>query len=180
KKDKDKILLTIKRDFRVEKAGPLTDSDQKTYTTATPRIQSDHKAIVAQAKKIVADETDVLKKSKLLSRWVYDNLKKSYSVNPERAIEILDNKVGACREHTLLFVSLAWAVGVPPREVGGLAFTRQNDKPMMGWHAWAEIHDGHQWVTMDATWNQTYVDGTHVKFSEGDKDQTWANVAGDL
>src|SRR5439155_5614949 len=53
KKDKDKVVLTMKRDFRVEKAVPLTQSEQKAYTTPTPRIQSDHKAIVAQAKQSV-------------------------------------------------------------------------------------------------------------------------------
>jgi hypothetical protein len=51
---------------------------------------------------------------------------------------------------------------------------------MMGWHAWTEIHDGHQWVSFDPTWDQVYVDGTHIKLSEGDKDLAWANVAGKI
>src|SRR5262249_25894097 len=157
---------------------PLTDADEKANTIATPRLQSDDKTIAALAKKIVGKETDALKKSKLLAKWVYKTLKKSYSSGAKRSLDVLDNKAGACVEHTMLFVSLARAVGVPAREVGGLAFTKSKGRPMMGWHAWAEIYDGHQWVSIDPTWDQTYVDGTHLKLSEGDKDMTWANIAG--
>ena len=28
------------------------------------------------------------------------------------------------------------------------------------------------------TWNQVYVDGTHLKMSEGDRDLTWTNIIG--
>jgi hypothetical protein len=71
---------------------------------------------------------------------------------------------------------------VPAREVGGLAFGRgeKSDKPLFVWHAWAEVHDGHQWVSVDPTWNQVYVDATHVKMSEGASDLTWTNVVGKL
>ena len=180
KKGKDHVVLTLKRDFRLEKSTPLTKSDSKGFLRATPRLQSEHKAVVAQAKEIVGDEEDTLEKARLLARWVYKTLKKSYTANAERAIDVLDSKEGDCTEHSLLFVALARAAGVPAREVGGLAYVKQKDKPMMGWHAWAEVHDGHQWVSIDPTWDQVYVDGTHVKLSEGDKDQAWANIAGEV
>src|SRR5205807_1297290 len=79
---------------------------------------------------------------------------------------VLENKAGDCTEHTLLFVALARAAGLPAREVGGVAYVG-GDEPAFGWHAWAEVHDGSQWVAVDPTWGQVFVDATHIKFSEG-------------
>ena len=121
----------------------------------------------------------VLKAARLLEAWVFRTLRKSYSDNADTALEVLDNKAGDCTEHTLLFVALARAVRIPAREVGGLAYVRTS-KPLFGWHAWAEVHDGHQWVSIDPTWHQVYVDGTHLKMSEGERDLAWANVAGKM
>jgi len=99
------------------------------------------------------------------------------AANASTTLEVLDNMAGDCTEHTLLFVSLARAAGLPAREVGGVAFVNVDDRPLFGWHAWAEVHDGEQWVTVDPTWDELYVDATHVKFSEGD-DMAWLNVLG--
>ena len=48
------------------------------------------------------------------------------------------------------------------REVGGVAYVNVRGRPLFGWHAWAEIHDGTQWVTVDPTWDQLNVDATHI------------------
>src|SRR5262249_57226823 len=109
---------------------------------------------------------------------VYRSLNKSYSSNADPARAVLDRKAGDCTEHPLLMVALARAAGLPAREVGGVAFVRAH-KPLFGWHAWAEVHDGKQWVSVDPTWDQVYVDGTHIKMSEGSDDMAWANVAGE-
>jgi hypothetical protein len=92
---------------------------------------------------------------------------------------VLENKAGDCTEHSLLFVALARSAGVPAREVGGLAFVG-GSKPLFGWHAWAEIHDGKQWVTVDPTWHEVYIDATHIKFADARDDLAWVNVAGKL
>ena len=174
-------LLAIERDpheqRRHARRGPC-DNNWPTQC-ACPRFQIDHQAVLSQAKKIVGDEKDTLEKAKRIEKWVYKTLKKAYDANADSALEILENKAGDCTEHTLIFVALCRASGVPAREVGGLAYIDQ-PKPLFGWHAWAEIHDGHQWVSIDPTWNQVYVDGTHLKMSEGDRDLTWTNVIGSL
>jgi hypothetical protein len=63
--------------------------------------------------------------------------------------------------------------------VGGLADV-DGRKPSFGWHAWAEVHDGHQWVSVDPTWHQVYVDATHLKLSDGERDLAWTNVVGTI
>jgi hypothetical protein len=56
----------------------------------------------------------------------------------------------------------------------------ENDHPLFGWHAWAEIHDGKQWVSIDPTWHEVYVDATHIAFSQNERDWSWINVLGTL
>ena len=92
---------------------------------------------------------------------------------------MLANKAGDCTEHTLLFTTLARAAGIPARQVGGLVYVGGDD-PSFGCHAWSEIHDGKQWVTVDPTFNQVYIDPTHIKFSEGADDRSYSNVEGKL
>jgi hypothetical protein len=176
---KECVVVELRRDFRAEKASPLTDKEKIEYTKATPRLQSDEEQVKNLARKIVGEEKDALKAARKIERWVHENLTKSYSDNADTALEILDRKAGDCTEHSLLFVALARAAGIPAREVGGLAYV-PDKKPMFGWHAWAEVHDGHQWVSIDPTWGQVYVDGTHLKMSTGDRDLAWTNVMGTL
>jgi transglutaminase-like putative cysteine protease len=176
---KDLVVVELSRDFRVEKPQPLAKEDRATYTKATAAIQSDHPSIRELAKQIVGDEKDPVQRARLLARWVYKNLRGSYAANADNALAVLANKAGDCTEHALLFVALARAVDLPAREVGGLGFVT-GKKPLFGWHAWAEIHDGSQWVSVDPTWNEVYVDATHIKFSEGSSDLAWVNVAGKI
>ncbi|MGL4555594.1 MAG: transglutaminase-like domain-containing protein, partial [Gemmataceae bacterium] len=174
---KGSVTVELKRDFRVAEGAALTKADERRWTRHTPRIQCDEKAIREKAEEAVGDEKDPLKRARRLARWVYKALKKSYSDNAETSLEVLQHKAGDCTEHALLYVALCRSLGIPAREVGGLAYVR-GSKPMLGWHAWAEVHDGHQWISVDPTWDQFYVDGTHLKLSEGSRDNAWANLAG--
>jgi hypothetical protein len=175
--EKDVMLLELHKDFKPEKDAPLKEEERKKMLEATPTVQSDAKKVVELAKKIVGDEQAVHKKAALLRKWVYRNLKKSYDDNATTTLEVLKNMAGDCTEHTLLFVSLARAVGIPAREVGGVASAGAESK-LFGWHAWPEYHDGKQWVSTDPTWNEERVDATHIKFSDSADDMAWTNVLG--
>jgi hypothetical protein len=171
--------LELRRDFRVKEALPLKADKRKEYLEATPSVQCDDAAIRNLAKKIAGKEPDPIKAARLLEKWVFKSLKKSMAANASTALDVLDNKAGDCTEHSLLFVSLARAAGIPAREVGGLAYL-EGKKPLFGWHAWAEIHDGRQWVSVDPTWDEVFVDATHIKFSEGSENLAWTNVVGKI
>jgi transglutaminase/protease-like cytokinesis protein 3 len=179
KRTKETAVLELLKDFKVEKEEPLSKEDRSKYVKATPSLQSDHTAIRTQAEKIVGKEKDPQKMAALLTRWVFKTVRKSYKDNADTALAVLDNKAGDCTEHSLLFVALARAVGLPAREVGGVAYV-QADQPLFGWHAWAEIHDGRQWVSVDPTWDEVFVDATHIKLSEGSQNLAWVNLVGRL
>jgi hypothetical protein len=171
-----KTYIDLNADFRIEKGTPLSEAEVKKFTAATPTVQSDHERVKKLAAKIVGDETDPIAKSDKLKTWVYQNLKKRMDANSSTTLGVLDRMAGDCTEHSLLFVSLARAAGVPARELTGVAHV---DK-IFGWHAWAEVHDGHQWVSVDPTWNELYVDATHIVFSHDNQNHAWLNVLGNV
>jgi hypothetical protein len=179
KPDRGFVTLTVRRDHRAKAPAALAEKERAAHLKATQRVQCDDAKLIVLAKRLVGPEKDPVKAATRLARWVYGYLDKSYSSTADNALAVLERQAGDCTEHTLLFVALARAVGLPAREVGGLAFV-QARKPLFGWHAWAEFHDGRQWVSVDATWDQVYVDGTHIKMSEGSSDMAWTNVVGTM
>ena len=177
--DGDGTLLELLRDHPLPKPAPLSKEERAENLKATATIQSDHEAIRALARKTVGDEKDPVKAARLLQHWVFKNIKASYTDNADNALAVLDNKAGDCTEYSLLFVALARAGGIPARQIGGLVYSNDS-KPAFEWHAWAEVHDGSQWVSVDPALNQVWVDATHIKLSEGAQDLSWVNLVGKL
>lgn len=166
----------LRRDFRVQGKAPLTASQRAELLKSTPALEADDE-LRALARKIAGKGTPVQQADRLQD-WIFTNLEKTYSRNATTARAILDNKAGDCTEHARLFTAMARSLGIPTREVAGLVSAAPN--PTFAWHAWAEIHDGHQWVSVDPMWNEVYVDATHLKLSSGADDYTWVNVAGTM
>ena len=174
------LVMEIKRDFIIKNVKDLLPDERKRSLASSISIPSDNPKIIALATKIVGDAPTDFEKVSRIVKWIFTNLEKTMAKNSDNALDILDKKAGDCTEHTLLFVTLARALGIPSREVGGIAYMAGEKVPKMAWHAWAEFHDGKQWLTADPTWNQTLVDGTHIKFSEGSTDLKWLNILGGL
>ncbi len=171
------VVLELRRDHRPDAGTALPPAERARHLEATPTIQADDERVRKLAKQIAGEEKRPLEAARLIKAWVRGNLRQTYAANATTALDVLDNKAGDCTEHALLFVALARAAGVPAREVSGVAYV-DGSRPHFGWHAWAEAHDGHQWVSVDPTWGQLYVDATHVKFTDGSSDWGWLNALG--
>jgi len=128
-------------------------------------VQSNDPKIVQQAKSIVGAETDAVKVMRMLNRWVYRNLDKQYTGAVSNALDTLATKSGDCTEHSVLFVALARAVGLPAREVSGIVYSEEYGG--FFFHQWAEVFVG-KWVATDPTFEQPIADATHIKLSEGE------------
>jgi transglutaminase-like putative cysteine protease len=178
-RDGQPALLHLSRDHRLPEAAPLSEEDRKLWSEAQPGIESDHRKIRKRARAIVRGEKDAVRQAALLQHWVYENLKATSAKNSDSALTILSQKAGDCTEHARLFVAFARSVGLPAREVCGLLYVKFG-KPLFGWHAWAEIHDGHQWVSVDPAWDQVFVDATHIRFGTGPDDLGWISAIGTL
>lgn len=157
----------------------LTAAQKQKYLAATTSLQSDDPAVRKLARSIVGDEKDVLRQSRALMSWVYRTLGKSMDANSSTALQVLATKKGDCTEHALLFTTLARSVGIPAREVSGLAYI-ESPEPMFGWHAWSEVNDGAGWISIDPTWEEARVDASHIKFSDDADDLSWTAAIGKL
>jgi transglutaminase-like putative cysteine protease len=145
---------------------PVPGSEAEQWLRPTLYVQSDDPKMIAKAREIVGEEKDTLKIVEKIVHWVSDNMRSTFSARLTNALEVLNSMEGDCTEHSVLFVGLARAAGVPAREVAGLIYA---DSPQPGFyfHQWAKVWVG-TWMDVDPTFNEVFADATHIKLSEGD------------
>ena len=147
-------------------AAPIDDPEAAEWLRPSLFVQSDHPRLIAKAESILSGATDALDISTILCHWVNTNVRTAYSARMSNALEVLASLEGDCTEHSILFVGLARAAGVPAREVAGLVYVG-GPQPGFYFHQWAKVWVG-KWVDVDPTFDQPLVDATHIKLSEGD------------
>ncbi|HUT32862.1 MAG TPA: transglutaminase-like domain-containing protein [Planctomycetota bacterium] len=141
---------------------------------ATVFVQSDDPAIKAQAAQIVGTETDAYAAAKKINAWVFANVRKVGTAALSNASEVLKTREGDCTEHTVLFVALARAAGIPAREAAGVTAIERGDG--LYYHAWPEVWIG-DWIAMDPTLNEELADATHIKFAQGGAESIYRIMA---
>lgn len=145
---------------------PVAEPSVQEWLEPSMFVQSDHPRIITKAEEIVGDERDALKVSEKLSQWVTKNMRSTYSARLTNSLEVLDSLEGDCTEHSMLFVGLARAAGLPAREVAGLIYVHR-PQPGFYFHQWAKVWVG-EWIDVDPTFGQPIADATHIKLAEGD------------
>jgi hypothetical protein len=140
-------------------------------------IESDAPEIVAEAAKAVNGVTGARARAERLTRYVNALLDKKPTVSLPSAREVLRTKVGDCNEHTVLYVAMARALGVPARIAVGLVYIHG----AFYYHAWPEVYlaDGSGfgvrgsgfWLPVDPTLNQFPADATHLRVARGGLDK---------
>jgi hypothetical protein len=141
---------------------PAGDTTLSRYLEPEPLIQSADPRIQAQARQIAGRSHDPLRVARDLNQWVYQNLKKEITISVPSAAQVLDMRRGDCNEHTVLYVALARAVGLPARTAAGLVYLRGH----FYYHAWPEVYlNG--WVAVDPTFGQFPADAAHLRFTIG-------------
>jgi len=170
----DNIIELV--DTRGLTAGP-GEPDLARYLQPEPFIESDAPEIRAEAERMVQGIVGVRERAERLTREVNQLVEKKPTVSLPSALEVLRTKVGDCNEHTVLFVALARALGIPARINVGLVFVRG----AFYYHAWPEVYldEGRGrglWLPVDPTFNQFPADATHVRLSRGGLDQQTAIV----
>ncbi len=145
---------------------PITDETLHEYLISDTYIQSEAPQVVEKAKEIVGDEKNPLVITETLCEWVSKNMRNVFSARLSNTLEALDSMEGDCTEHTVLFVGLARAAGLPAKMSAGLIYV-DNEQPGFYFHQWASVWLG-EWIDVDPAFNQIPVDVTHIKFAEGD------------
>ncbi len=161
-----RTVITLRRDTAPSTAFPVVvDASLSEYISSTPFIQSESPAIKEAARRAAGDAKDLFTATTRLSEFVYAHIRDEYVPAYSNALEALASARGDCTEHSILFVALARALGIPARVAVGIAYWPPGEG--FGWHAWAEVYAGGEWYAVDPTWNQPLADATHVKLADG-------------
>ncbi|MCP4352498.1 MAG: transglutaminase domain-containing protein [Desulfobacterales bacterium] len=159
------ILMESLPDIKTSELVNLPESDKK-FLKPTPFIQSDNKKIIKLAQKIVAVDDTPLEKAEKLLKWIHGNIEKRPVLSLPDAVSTLENRMGDCNEHSVLFAALARAAGIPAKIEAGLVYMDGR----FYYHAWNLVYIG-EWVTADSLFGQFPADVTHLRFASGEQEE---------
>ncbi|MBA7573534.1 hypothetical protein ES708_15332 [subsurface metagenome] len=125
-------------------------------------IDSNDPAIRAKAAEIAGNEKNRWNAAKKIGEWVYKSIEKRFTPEVPVATSVLKNRRGDCNEHTVLFVALARACGIPAEMCAGLVYLNDG----FYYHAWPKVFVG-RWVHLDPTLGQDIADATHFELVSG-------------
>ncbi len=132
-----------------------------------PLVQSRDPRIQAQSRQITdrylsGRQRNYVRAAESLNQWVYESIEKEVTFSVPSALDVLATRSGDCNEHTVLYVALARAAGIPARTAAGLVYSRGS----FYYHAWPEVYlNG--WVAVDPTFGQFPADASHIRFTVG-------------
>ena len=141
---------------------PAADTALRPYLLPEPLIQSGDARVRAQARQLAGRERDPALVAERLTHWVYGHVEKRLTVSVPSAAQVLAARRGDFNEHTVLYVALARAAGLPARAAAGLVHLDGR----FYYHAWPEVWLG-DWVAVDPTLDQFPADATHLRFVVG-------------
>lgn len=145
---------------------PYPRMDLRESLEPEPLIQSGDERIQAQARRVarwrIRGRNDPRMAALRLNEWVYENLRKEISFSIPSATQILETRQGDCNEHTVLYVALARALGLPARIAVGLVYLEGS----FFYHAWPEVWLG-EWVAVDPTLGHLPAGAAHLRFITG-------------
>jgi hypothetical protein len=165
KPDSAKFVIKAARFDEAKSAQlPVSSAALHECLIPTPYVDSDAKPVIEQAKQIIGSELNAYRACAKIRAWIHANLKVKSDIGITRsASDVLESKVGVCRDYAILFAALARSAHVPSKVVSGLIYT----EGAFYYHAWVECYVG-KWVPFDATLATDFVDATHIKLAEGD------------
>ncbi len=142
---------------------PYKLMDFRETLEAEPLIQSDDPRIQEAARRAVGRWLRNPKEAAgRLTTRVDRMLSKSVTFSIPSALQVLDSRQGDCNEHTVLYVAMARALGLPARTAVGLVYLDGS----FFYHAWPEVWLG-EWVAVDPTFGQYPADAAHIRFVVG-------------
>jgi len=136
-------------------------------TTETQTIQCNDRRIINAALKITKDAETDLDKLVAINGYLFEEMKKDYTLSIPSAVEVLKKMRGDCNEHSILFVALARSIGIPARINVGLLYLNGD----FYYHAWPQAFANGRWFTFDPTLGQFPADASHVKLTSGGLDE---------
>ncbi|UCD07487.1 MAG: transglutaminase domain-containing protein [Candidatus Aenigmatarchaeota archaeon] len=115
---------------------------------------------------LVSDLNEIEKLFKL-TEWVYYwvDYEHAYQNLPKNAEWVFENRKGICSSNSNLLISLLRELGFNAYYVIGYAYTEETPGTYWGPHGWVEVEYGGKSISLDPTWLESPIDGTHIKFA---------------
>lgn len=142
------------------------------WLAGEPMIQTSDPKIIQLADSLTQGARDSWAAAQGLSRFVDAFVSNTPTVSLPSSVEVLESGRGDCNEHTVLFVALARAAGLPARTCAGIVYLDGS----FGYHAWPLVWVG-EWVPMDPTFGQFVADATHIILAEGSLESQYVITA---
>jgi len=156
--------LSVSRDNRPASTHS-PDLDPGDFLSPSPFVQSEHPRIVSLAQDLTGPSATARDKVIRIKDWLYTEIEKRPVISVPNALETLNNKMGDCNEHAVLFAALSRASGVPAIIEAGLVYLNGR----FYYHAWNAVYLD-QWITVDALMDQFPADATHIRLTRGGPD----------
>lgn len=163
----DRITLVLKShdDPKATCPLPIDPKGFEEHLKATALMEVDSPRARKLAKRIVGDATDAREAARRIAEWVFANLQKgSAKIGQPTMLQILDDPVGDCSEHALLFTGLCRAAGIPVRQCSGYVCIGSD----WGAHGWCEVWVG-RWIGADPTTNEIGTRARYILLSRPDE-----------
>jgi hypothetical protein len=141
---------------------PTGQREMAPFVRAAPLIQSGDPRIQAQARQVIGRTRSPEVAAERLVEWVFQNVRREPGAGGPSALDVLETRRGDCNEHTILFVAMARAVGLPARMVTGLVYR----DGAFYYHAWPEVYL-RGWVGVDPTFAQFPADAARIRLAVG-------------
>jgi len=145
---------------------PYAFMDLREALEPEPLIQSDDERIIRRAREITSRRSqwqqDPVVVARQLTTAVYNMIEKDITFSVPNAVQVLETLQGDCNEHTVLYVAMARALGLPARTAVGLVYVNG----AFFYHAWPEVWLD-EWVAVDPTFGQYPADASHIRFVIG-------------
>ncbi len=151
---------------------PAVPAGLAAWLAPEPMIQVDDTLITGVADSLTAGARDSWQAAMAICSFVDAFVDNSPTVSLPSAVEVMQSGRGDCNEHTVLFVALARAAGLPARTCAGIVYLDGS----FGYHAWPLVWVG-RWVPMDPTFGQPVADATHIILAEGSLESQYVITA---
>lgn len=141
---------------------PAPDASLARWLSEGPLVGLADSALRARARTILGDEGDPRRMANLLLAWVSQNIGRIRDPQVPRAATVLRERQSDVDGHTVLFVALARASGLPARPVSGILLAEGR----FYLHSWAEVYLG-RWVPADPTWGELPATANRIRIASG-------------
>jgi hypothetical protein len=161
-------MLEVRSDKK-DTGQPAKEQPDPTALQPNALVNSDDPVVIEHARQAVGNIQDPWAKAVAIEAWVFKNMKrKNFSNAFAPAREVARNLEGDCTEHGVLTAAMCRAAGIPARCVVGFVYA----EPLGGFgpHMWNEVFVNGRWVAIDAAYNQSEVDATHIKLAQSSLD----------